>query len=145
MTRLNIPGRSSRSGWVRVRTLGLATLPLVLAGCASLSGDGGLKPVQQAAEQHLGKTVQVLKSEADQNAVGDRVGELLAKPLSADSAVQIALLNNRGLQASFQELGIAEAELVQASRLPNPGFRLRSSGAAMSVRLNARSPSIWHT
>jgi len=124
MTRLNIPGRSSRSGWVRVRTLGLATLPLVLAGCASLSGDGGLKPVQQAAEQHLGKTVQVLKSEADQNAVGDRVGELLAKPLSADSAVQIALLNNRGLQASFQELGIAEAELVQASRLPNPGFSI---------------------
>jgi len=36
--------------------------------------------------------------------------------------VQVALLNNRGLQASFQELGINEAELVQAGRLPNPGF-----------------------
>jgi outer membrane protein TolC len=36
--------------------------------------------------------------------------------------VQVALLNNRGLQASFQELGIGEAELVQAGRLPNPGF-----------------------
>lgn len=121
MTRLNIP---SRSGWARVRALGLATLPLVLAGCASLSGDGGIKPVQQAAQQHLGKSVQVVKSEADQSAVGDRVSELLSKPLSADAAVQIALLNNRGLQASFQELGIAEAELVQASRLPNPGFSI---------------------
>lgn len=121
MTRLNIP---SRSGWARVRTLGLATLPLVLAGCASLSGDGGIKPVQQAAQQHLGKSVQVVKSEADQSAVSDRVSELLSKPLSADAAVQIALLNNRGLQASFQELGIAEAELVQASRLPNPGFSI---------------------
>jgi outer membrane protein TolC len=39
-----------------------------------------------------------------------------------DDAVQVALLNNRGLQATFQELGIAEADLVQASRLPNPGF-----------------------
>ena len=113
-----------RPAALRLRTLGLATLPLVLAGCASLSGDGGFKPVQQAAEQHLGKTVQVVKSEADQHAVGERVSELLAKPLSADAAVQIALLNNRGLQASFQELGIAEAELVQASWLPNPGFSI---------------------
>ena len=111
-----------RPAALRLRTLGLAALPLVLAGCASLSADGGFKPIQQAAEHHLGKTVQLVKSEADQNAVGDRVTELLSKPLSADAAVQIALLNNRGLQASFQELGIAEAELVQASRLPNPGF-----------------------
>jgi len=113
-----------RPAALRLRTFGLATLPLFLAGCASLSGDGGLKPVQQAAQQHLGKTVQMVKSEADQNALGDRVNELLSKPLSADTAVQIALLNNRGLQASFQELGIAEAELVQASRLPNPGFSI---------------------
>ena len=107
---------------VRLCKLCLATLPLILAGCASLSGDGGFKPVQQAAEKHLGKTVQVVKSEADQDAVSGRINELLAKPLSADAAVQIALLNNRGLQASFQELGIAEAELVQASRLSNPGL-----------------------
>ena len=33
-------------------------------------------------------------------------------------------LNNRGLQASFQELGITEAEVVQAGRVPNPGFSL---------------------
>jgi len=109
---------------LRLRRFGLATLPLVLAGCASLSGEGGFKPIQQAAEQHLGKTVQLVTSEADQDAVGVRVSELLAEPLSADSAVQIALLNNRGLQASFQELGIAEAELVQASRLPNPGVSI---------------------
>ncbi len=36
--------------------------------------------------------------------------------------MQIALLNNRGLQASLAELGITEADVVQAGRLPNPGF-----------------------
>jgi outer membrane protein TolC len=36
--------------------------------------------------------------------------------------VQVALLNHRGLQARLASLGIAEAELVQAMRLPNPGF-----------------------
>jgi outer membrane protein TolC len=37
--------------------------------------------------------------------------------------VQLALLNNRGLQAAYARLGITEAELVQAGRLPNPGIR----------------------
>jgi outer membrane protein TolC len=50
------------------------------------------------------------------------VGELLARPLGMDEVVQIALLNNRGLQAAYAELGITEAEVVQAGRLPNPGF-----------------------
>ena len=104
--------------------LAVFLLPALLAGCASLSADGGFKPVQQAAEQHLGKTVQMVRTEADQTAVEQRVAELLSQPLSADAAVQIALLNNRGLQASFQALGIAEADLVQASRLPNPGFSI---------------------
>ncbi|MGB7181938.1 MAG: TolC family protein, partial [Burkholderiaceae bacterium] len=47
---------------------------------------------------------------------------LLAEQLSADSAIQIALLNNQGLQAAYQELGIAEAEFVRAGTIPNPGF-----------------------
>ena len=50
--------------------------------------------------------------------------ELLAKPqpLGPDDAVRIALLNNRGLQATYADLGIAEADVVQAGRLRNPGF-----------------------
>jgi len=121
MSRLNPPGRSGRA---RVRTLALALLPLALAGCANLSADSGFSPVRQAAEQHLGKTVQLARSDRDRDNIDQRVNELLKPPLNADSAVQIALLNNRGLQSSFLELGIAEAEMVQASRLPNPGFSI---------------------
>jgi len=47
-----------------------------------------------------------------------------------EDAVQIAFLNNHTLQAAFEELGISEAELVQAGRLPNPRFDLRRAGAA---------------
>jgi outer membrane protein TolC len=46
------------------------------------------------------------------------------RPLSADGAVRIALLNNKGLQASYNELGIAEAAMVEASLPPNPTFSL---------------------
>jgi outer membrane protein TolC len=44
------------------------------------------------------------------------------KPLTPEAAVQIALINNQSLQATYAELGIAEASLVQAGRLRNPGF-----------------------
>jgi outer membrane protein TolC len=94
----------------------------VLGGCASFSPDGGFAAVERTAKERLGKDVQWARTEADQDHIAQRVTELLSKPLSVDDAVQVALLNNRGLQASFQELGINEAELVQAGRLPNPGF-----------------------
>ena len=97
---------------------------LLLGGCASLSPDGGFLPIEQAAKAHLGKDVRWARSAADQAAMDQRVEALLAQPLSADDAVQLALLNNRGLQASFQELGIGQAELVQAGRLSNPGLSL---------------------
>ena len=102
-------------------TLLLASAAL-LGGCTSFSADGGFSVVEQSARQRLGKDVRWARTPADQATLDQRVNELLAKPLSADDAVQVALLNNRGLQASFQELGITEAEFVQAGRLPNPGF-----------------------
>ena len=95
---------------------------LLLAGCASFSPDGGFSAVEQTAKNQLGKDLRWARSAADQDTIDKRVAELLAQPLTVDDAVQLALLNNRGLQASFQELGIGEAELVQAGRLPNPGF-----------------------
>jgi outer membrane protein TolC len=95
---------------------------VLLAGCASFSTDGGFSAVEQTTRDRIGKDVRWVRSESDQAAVDQRVSELLGKPLSVDDAVQLALLNNRGLQASFHELGISEADLVQAGRLPNPGF-----------------------
>ena len=95
---------------------------LVLGGCASFSPDGGFATVEQTAKARLGADVRWARSDSDQSAMAQRVDELLAKPLTQADAVQLALLNNRGLQADFAELGIGEAELVQAGRLPNPGF-----------------------
>ncbi len=106
----------------RVRRLALLACAAVLGGCASFSADGGFAPVKQIAKERLGQEVRWARSGADQDAIDTRVAELLAKPLTLDDAVQVALLNNRGLQATFQELGITEAEVVQAGRLPNPGF-----------------------
>jgi outer membrane protein TolC len=98
------------------------TAALLLAGCASFSPEGGLAPVEQSAKERLNKDIAWARSAEQQERIDTRVAELLKQPLSADDAVQVALLNNKGLQATYFELGIAEAELVQSGRLPNPGF-----------------------
>ena len=94
-----------------------------LGGCATFSTDGGLESVQKAGkERGLAQNVAWLKTDKDAETARSTVKKLLAAPLTADNAVQIALLNNRGLQATYAELGIAEADVVQAGRLRNPGF-----------------------
>jgi outer membrane protein TolC len=110
---------------VTPRTLTLAVLSAVfLGGCASFSQDGGFDAVQTAVQTRLDKDVVWTRDDAGRRAVEARVDALLAQPLSADDAVQIALLNNPGLQAAFNTLGIAEADWVAAQRLPNPGFSI---------------------
>jgi outer membrane protein TolC len=106
----------------RLRLLAMLASAAVLGGCASFTPDGGFATVEKTTKDRLGKDVQWARSDADQDSISKRVDELLSKPLTVDAAVQVALFNNRGLQADFQELGITEAEVVQAGRLPNPGF-----------------------
>jgi outer membrane protein TolC len=93
-----------------------------VTGCASLAPDAGFGSLQSATQARIAKDLVWQRSQADQDAVDQRVAQLLGEPLSADAAVQIALLNNRGLQARFQDLNITQAEVMQASRLPNPGI-----------------------
>jgi outer membrane protein TolC len=99
-------------------------LVLLLAGCASLSREDGFAPVRDTVRDTAGKDVEWIRTTDDQAKVDARVAALLAKPLGVEDAVQIALLVNKGLQASFAELGLARADLMQASRLPNPGFSM---------------------
>lgn len=107
------------------RTLALAVLSTVLlGGCASFSKDGGLGDIQTATQSRIQQDVAWPRDDAARAQTQARVDALLAQPLSADAAVQVALLNNPGLQAAFNTLGIAEADLVSAQRLPNPGFSI---------------------
>src|SRR5688572_22587697 len=95
---------------------------VTLAGCATLSDDARFSAVEQAVKERTGVETKWTRSDEDANTVRGRVKELLAKPLGPTEAVQIALLNNPGLQASYAEVGIAEADLVQASRWRGPTF-----------------------
>lgn len=107
----------------RCLTVWLAS-SLVLGGCATFSNDAGLGDVQSLTRKHIPKDVVWSKSTAEQALVDASVQALLHKELDAENAVQIALLNNKGLQAALFELGISEADVIQAGRLPNPKFSM---------------------
>ena len=101
----------------------VAAAALLVSGCASFSSDGGFENVAASTrERGLKQDTKWIRTDDDADQARVVVKKLLAAPLQADSAVQIALLANRGLQATYAELGIAEADLVQAGRLANPGF-----------------------
>ena len=99
-----------------------ALAALLLGGCATFSTDGGFKTVKTLAKDRINKDVIWVRADSDADTVQTTVKKLLASALSVDDAVQVALLNNRGLQATYAELGIAEADLVQAGRMTNPHF-----------------------
>ena len=104
---------------MRLLVTGLA---IALTGCVSLSDDARFSKVEQAVKERTGAETKWTRSDEEAKTVRGRVRELLAKPLGPTEAVQIALLNNPGLQASYAEVGIAEADLVQASRWRGPTF-----------------------
>ena len=116
-----------------VRRAVAASAALVLAGCASFSPDGGAARVSELTAERTGHAIALQRTEADAGAASRRVAELLKQPLTPDSVVEAALLNHRGLQAAFAELGIAEADRVRAGRLANPTFTFgRLSGGGVT-------------
>jgi len=105
---------------------------LVLSGCATFSPDGGMTAVATIAGETINKDVVSIRTEDDARRANGSVQQLLHRSLTADTAVQIALLNNSGLQASYNELALAEANLVGDSLPPNPTFsisRIAGDGA----------------
>jgi outer membrane protein TolC len=130
---LSCPGARARI--LRCASLGLA---LLLAGCASLTPDGGMSPLSGRVTSELGKETLKVTSTAQAGYVRERVSSLLGKPLSADSAVQIALLNNRGLQAEYNALGISEAAYVEASLPPNPRVTFERIAAGGDLEIERR-------
>ena len=121
---------SQRCALARARTF-ICLLPLTLLGCANFSADGGLNRVSELSRERIGYSVPNVLNTTNSSAAQARISTLLSAPLSSDSVVEIAVLNNPRLRVALADLGIAEADLVQASRLRNPGFafgRLSGNG-----------------
>lgn len=114
-------------------------LVLPLAGCATVPHEAGFGDVQKQVSTRINQPVQWRGRTADDAAVDQAVERLLASPLTVETAVQVALLNNLHLQAMYQDLGMAQADLVQAGLLRNPVFNIerRFPGQALDIGVTA--------
>lgn len=128
----SIQGRHrSAVGGGRTALLALSAA-LLLSGCAAFSPDGGMTAVADITGATIRKDVISIRTAADALVANDAVKRLLRRTLNVETAVQVALLSNRGLQAAYNELALAEADLVQDSLPPNPTFsisRIAGNGA----------------
>ncbi|WP_436214288.1 TolC family protein [Bradyrhizobium sp. LjRoot220] len=102
----------------------LLTVGMALSGCASFSPDRGMNVVAAVASETINKDVVSIRTADDADRARGAVQGLLRRALTVDTAVQVALLNNRGLQAAYNELALAEAEFVEESLPPNPTFAI---------------------
>ncbi len=102
-----------------MRRAALTLAPLAVA-CSAVSREAAFADVSAAAQDRVGHPLRWITGSEEDRQVAQRVQELLRGELTPDSATEIALLNNRGLQATYEEVGVAQADLVQAGLLRNP-------------------------
>jgi cobalt-zinc-cadmium efflux system outer membrane protein len=109
----------------------------VMAGCASTDPRSDYERAAQMIADRTG-VQQVYRPDAA-GCADEQVNELLDGGLAANEAVQVALLNNRALQAAFEEIGVSRAEVVESGLLSNPmlglGLRFPEGGGRANFTL----------
>lgn len=106
-----------------MRLLPLCVLiPVLLAGC-TVPKSAGFPDVKQLLAGR-GLRIHWNQGGAEDQQVEARIGELLGRPLTVSTATEIGLLNNPKLQGTYERLGVAQADLVQAGLLRNPSLSL---------------------
>ena len=91
-----------------------------LTGCASVDLRTGFSEVSAVVEERAATKIVWNRGTELDNEAAEKLRALLQKKFTADDAVQIAMLNNRDLQAIYTDLGVAQADLVQAGLFRNP-------------------------
>ena len=114
------------------------SVAMLVSGCTWFAPDGGMSVVANIADQELKKDVIAIRSPDEAEVAGNAVQRLLSHPLTADAAVQVALLNNRGLQATYQDLAIADAERVGQSLPPNPTISISRIEGPIGLEIEQR-------
>lgn len=101
---------------------GAVAVAVFAGGCASVQAGMGFDGVGRIVQERTGRRVHWNQGTPEDEAARADVASLLAEELTAEAAVQVALLNNRRLQAIYEELNVAQADLVAAGLLRNPVF-----------------------
>jgi outer membrane protein TolC len=116
----------------KLKVISALVLPLVAAGCVTTNYsavDAGFANASLKSGEATGKQTVWIQNQAQAQATRDRVKALMAKKtIDVETAVQVALLNNKGLQASYADLGDSSADAWQTQLSVFPTFSVGLSG-----------------
>lgn len=90
------------------------------SGCASTSTDSDFRDTAKLVHDRTGQRIHWDNDSAEDRAVAKTIHRILSRPLSVNDAVMVALLDNKSLQATYEDLTVAQADLVQAGLMKNP-------------------------
>jgi cobalt-zinc-cadmium efflux system outer membrane protein len=105
-----------------LRCLAVLVAAVTAGGCASAPKDAGFGDVRRVVVEETGVPVEWEPAAAIRPPDDAAIAPLLAEELTADGAVRIAFANNRDVQATLEELGVARGELLSAGTIRNPLF-----------------------
>jgi outer membrane protein, heavy metal efflux system len=115
----------------------LAGFSITLAGCAGVQTQQEWDKVKAFSTERTGVETHWVQTEEDAKVTEGEVKKLLLEGLTEEDAIKIALINNRRLQATFEEIGVAKADLVQAGLFTNPNlsavFRFPFGGGGTDI------------
>src|SRR3990172_2982593 len=153
MNREGLLKRSPLPLWERGRVRGsiytFLILFLFVSGCASVQTQQEWERVRAFATERTGIETHWQQTEENAKVTKEEVNKLLLDGLSDDDAVRIALVNNKTLQSTFEEIGIARADLVQAGLFSNPNlsavfrFPFGGGGADIEAVMPFRISDLW--
>ncbi|NOJ79498.1 TolC family protein [Myxococcus xanthus] len=109
---------------------------LLAGGCASIQKERGHAEVAALVEERLGHKTRWNQGTPEDAEVARHLDALLKEDLTSDHSVEVALLNNPALQATYEDLGVSQADMVQAGLLSNPtldgsiGFPISGRGVS---------------
>ncbi|NEI71735.1 TolC family protein [Rhizobium lusitanum] len=120
---------------IAIRKLATAAVfPIVLGGCVSSTDyagkEAGFATVSATTGSAIAKDTAWVQNRQQAKSLSSQVKTLLSrgKILDVETAVQVALLNNKGLQAAYADLGDSAAAAWQTTMLPNPQASIGLNG-----------------
>ncbi len=115
-----------------IKMISAVVLPLIAAGCVTTeysAKDAGFINASLRSNEATGKQTVWVQNRQHAEAVRSRVKTLMAKKtIDVETAVQVALLNNKGLQAAYSELGESAADVWQTQLSVYPTFSVGLTG-----------------
>lgn len=111
----------------------VAAILLSLLGCSSLPADRGWSDVNQLLSARDARLVSKPDSPRTTTKLTQQVDILLAQPITADTAIAVSMLRHPMVQLEYAKLGLAQADVLEASRLSNPVLSVSAIGSNVST------------